>query len=91
MLIMKQSIQEMNSLNKFDNFLGLLNFFHVSRCHQISCSQCSFATELRQLWTKVYNGEGAVFTLQHFLRENSFNFDCARHFISKLAELFRKN
>ena len=42
MLVMEKSIHEMNTLNKFDNFIGLLNFFHVSRCQQISCSQCSF-------------------------------------------------
>ena len=39
---------------------------------------------------KEYSKEGAVFTLQHFCRENCFNFDYARHFISKLAELEKK-
>ena len=53
----------MNTINKFDNFIGLLNFFQVPRCKKLSCSQCSFIAELQQLWVKKYNQEDAIFAL----------------------------
>lgn len=42
----EQAIKDSDSLVKFDNFIGLMNFFHVSRCQQISCCQCGFTAEL---------------------------------------------
>ena len=42
----EQAIKDRDSLVKFDNFIGLMNFFHVSHCQQISCCQCGFTAEL---------------------------------------------
>ena len=31
------------SLKKFDDYIKVLNFYHVERCEQDDCSQCLFA------------------------------------------------
>ena len=43
-------IQKIDTLQKFDNFIGLLNYFHVSRCGKATCTQRSFTLELQYLW-----------------------------------------
>ena len=45
-LITVQSIQKMDTLHEFDNFIGLLDYFHVSRCEKLTCPQCSFTADL---------------------------------------------
>lgn len=88
--LFEESVRQMDTLTKFDNFIGLLNFFHVSCCRQLTCSPCSFTAEIRQLWITVFNDKDTVVSLKQFCPANPLNFSCAHHFIFKLAELEKK-
>ena len=69
-LITVQSIQKMDTLHEFDNFIGLLNYFHVSRCEKLTCPRCSFTADLRYFWVSNQNSVDAVSPLQHICRIN---------------------
>ena len=44
---MEQFIQKIDTIQKFDNFIGLLNYFHVWRRERLTCPHCSFTAGLR--------------------------------------------
>ena len=46
----EQEILKTDSMEKFDRFLKILDFYHVKRCDHEEYSQCLFAINLRYLY-----------------------------------------
>ena len=68
-------IEELSSLQKFDQFLKLADFYHVERCENIDCSNCLFFVNLRYLCIeKTTVASDSVDSLQKYCGENCINF-----------------
>ena len=48
----KIEVSECNTMKKFDDFLILLDFYHVERCEHVDCSNCLFTINLRHLYVQ---------------------------------------
>ena len=83
--------KDFNALKKFDDFLIVLNFYHVERCEHEDCSQRLFALNLRYVYTEhvVQNKEG-VEGLKNYCKMRKEQFVCAHIFIHRLAETERQ-
>ena len=49
-MAVEQEILKTDSMEKFDRFLKILDFYHVERCDHEEYSQCLFAINLRYLY-----------------------------------------
>ena len=82
LLATEQFIQKLDTLQKFYNFIGLLNHFHVSQCEARISPQCVFVSQLLYVWSASQHTQGnAVRNLQQFCGFNFEHFHCARLFI----------
>ena len=48
----EKDIENLCSLEKFDNFLNVVNLYHVKECGEIDCCTCTFIYNLRYLYIK---------------------------------------
>ena len=48
----EKELEEFLSLEKIDNFLKVLSFYHTERCQLDDCSQCFFTVNLRYLYAE---------------------------------------
>ena len=63
-------IEELTSLQKFDQFLKLVDFFQVESCKNNDCSNCMFVINLRYLYIeKTISQVDSVDSLQKYHRE----------------------
>lgn len=66
----KLSVEEYDSMKKFDDFLKLSDFFHVEQCKNVSCSNCLFTINLLYLYVQnTVHEEESVVPLQKFCRK----------------------
>ena len=42
----------MNTMERFDNFLKIFDFYHVECCEHVDCSNCLLAINLRYLYVQ---------------------------------------
>ena len=84
-------IEELSSLQKFDQFLKLADFYHVERCENIDCSNYLFFVNLRYLCIeKTTVAFDSVDSLQKYCRENYINFHFLRLFLRSLGAIKKK-
>ena len=87
----EKDIEELSSLQKFDRFLKLVDFFHVERCGNNDCSNCMFVIDLRYLYIETTIAQlDSVDSLQKYSRDKYINFHSLRHFLRTLAEIEKK-
>ena len=87
----EKDIEELSSLQKFDRFLKLVDFFHVERCGNNDCSNCMFVIDLRYLYIeKTIAQLDSVDSLQKYCRDKYINFYSLRHFLRTLGEIEKK-
>ena len=61
-------IAELDSMEKFDNFLKVLSYYHVERCEYEDCSQCIFTINLRYLYVEnTVQGNNSVVPYNNFV------------------------
>ena len=70
----EKELKEFLSLEKIDNFLKVLSFYHTERCQLDDCSQCFFTVK-----------KESVEELKNYCRMKKFQFLCARLFVHRLA------
>ena len=81
-------IAELDSMEKVDNFLKILSYYHVERCEYQDCSQCIFTINLRYLYVEnTVQGNNSVVPLQQFCILKIDQFKCCRAFINTLVKL----
>ena len=90
-VIIEKEIEILNNLQKFNRLTCLCIFYHVNRCEQENCTNCSFADKLEYIFTENYpdkvNGtEG----LQKFCMEYFGSFFSLTCFLKSLAAVERE-
>ena len=84
----KIEVSDFNTMKKFDNFLKLLDFYHVERCEHVDCSDCLFIKNLRYLYVRnSVNKQDSVIPLQDFCRIRINQSYCCRLFLKTLGAL----
>ena len=82
----EKELEEFLSLEKIDNFLKVLSFYHTERCQLDDCSQCFFTVSLRYLYAEqTAQKKESVEELKDYCRMKKFQFLCARLFVHRLA------
>ena len=77
----KISMEEFDSLKKFDEFLKLSEFYHDERCENKDCRNCWFVVNLRYLHVQNSVQEvESVALLQKYCKIKIENFNCIRIF-----------
>ena len=51
-VIIEKEIENLNSYEKIDQFIGLCNFCYLNRCENIDCSNCRLILNLKYLYTE---------------------------------------
>ena len=88
----ERDIEELSSLQKFDYFLKLANFFHIERCENIGCSNYLFVLNLRYFYIEKTIAESdSVDSLQKYCREKYVNFHSLRLFLHSLGAVEKKD
>ena len=81
-------IAELDSMEKFDNFLKVLSYYHVERCEYEDCRQCIFTINLRYLYVEnTVQGNNFVVPLPQFCISKIDKFKRCRAFINTLVKL----
>lgn len=79
------------SLEKVDNFLKVLSFFHTERCQLDDYSQCFFTVDLRYLYAEhTAQKKENVEELKKYCRMEKFQFLCAQLFVYRLAQIEKR-
>ena len=80
-VIIEKDIEELNSLNKFHQYIKLCTFYHLNRCENgKKCSNCEFILNIRYIYVEnLINGAG-VDNLQNYCRKNFGHFFYYKHF-----------
>lgn len=74
-VIIEKDIEELNSLNKFHQYIKLCTFYHLNRCENgEKCSNCEFILNIRYIYVEnLINGAG-VDNLKNYCRKYFGNF-----------------
>ena len=84
----KIEISDFNTMKKFDDFLKLLDFYHVERCEHVDFSNCLFIINLGYLYAQnSVNQQDSVVPLHNFCRMRINQFYCCRLFLKTLGAL----
>ena len=79
---------ELDSMEKFDNLLKVLPYYHVERCEYEDCSQCIFTINLRYLYVEsTVQGNNSVVSLIQICILKIDQFKCCRAFVNTLVKL----
>ena len=49
-VIMEKTIEELSSFKKFDRFIRLCTYYHVNRCENDDCENCTFVKKLCHIY-----------------------------------------
>ena len=81
-------INELDSIQKFDNFLKVLSYCHVECCEFEDCPQCLFTINLGYLYVEnSVQQNNYLVPLQKFYLSKIDQFKCFRAFINTLILL----
>ena len=90
-VIIEKEIEILNSLQKFNRLTCLCTFYHVNRCEQENCINCSFADKLEYIYTENYPDEvNGTEGLQKFCMEYFGSFFSLTCFLKSLAAVERE-
>ena len=80
-VIIEKDIEELNSLNKFHQYINLCTFYHLNRCENgEKCSNYEFILNIRYIYIEnLINGAG-VDNLQNYSGKFSDIFFYYKHF-----------
>lgn len=96
LLDMELSIQKLDRMQKFDNFLSVLAHFRVERCKIDECQQCKFAANLRfcYIQNNILEGIGlqnsGIYHLQQYCGLKHVQYNYARLFLEHLSKIEKK-
>ena len=80
-----------HSLEKFDDYLKILSFYHVKRCEHDGSSQCLFTVNLRYLYVEhCLQTKTDVKELINYCKMRKEQFITSHLFTPRLADLERK-
>ena len=81
-------IAELDSMEKFDNFLKVLSYYHIEHREDEDCSLCIFTINLHYLYVEnTVQGNNSVVPLQQFCILKIDQLKCCRAFINTLVKL----
>ena len=90
-VIIEKEIEKLNTLEKCDKFILLGTYFHVNRCENDDCRNCTFINKLCYIYNGNYNGgENEVLNLQKICRKYFGNFFWITVFLKSLVSVERK-
>lgn len=81
----KMSVEELDSMKKFDDFPKLCDFYYVEQCENEDCSNCLFNI----IQNKVHQQESVV-PLQKVCKIKIKKFNCVRLFLKTLGIIEKK-
>ena len=88
----EKNIYELSSLQKFDEFLKLADFYHIERRENVDCSDCLFIISLRYLHIQNTVAEkDSIDLLQKVCRMKYVKFHSIRLFLRSLGTIEKKD
>ena len=84
------SVEELDLMKKFDDFLKLCDFYYVEQCENEDCSNCLFNINLRLFVQNKVHQQESVVPLQTFCKIKIKKFNCVCLFLKTLGIIEKK-
>ena len=87
----EKGIEKLCTLEKFDNFLNVVNLYHIEKCGGVDYGTCTFICNLRYLYVEtVLHTTSNVENLQKYCRNNYDFFYVIITFSHQILEIERE-